>query len=781
MNKILKQSKGQILFSLKNKLKYFKIPKTKIYDIKNWKKEKKFIIKDIQDYFHNCKKIAIRSSSDKEDNLGVSNAGVFLSELNVNTKNSKEIKNKIENVLLSYQKVSKSNNEIFVQEMIGNINMSGVIFSYNHNDLSPYYIINYDDVTGKTDSITSGNTKFSNKSLFIFRKASAHIRSKRFNLLIKSVIELEKLLELNTLDIEFCLTRKMELYLLQVRPITKLNNFNKYNIQEFKQNLNKVKKKIKKKLIKQKKIFGTRNVFGQMPDWNPAEIIGEYPRPLAYSLYRKLITNHSWAKARELMGYRKLPYKKLMFSLARQPYIDTRLSFNSFLPENLNKNISQKLINHWLDKLKLKPFLHDKVESEIAITCFSFDFFKKLHDSPLKNYEKIIFYKELKKLFLNHFKSSDPGSIEYNLKKIKKLEKKQKNYSNSTFQKDIINDCIEYGCIPFSILARHAFIATSIINSLEKKKVFSNSNKEKFLGSIKTISSDIIEDNFKLYKKKISKKEFLNKYGHLRPGTYDITSKSYSEINYFNKKTIFKNKELKKIFKINKITLSKIKILLKKEKLDISSQNLLDYIRQSLSLREYAKFIFTKNISILLNKIVLGGKKIGLKREDLSYLDINDCIDLKKSKVRQYKKIINTNKSKNKKFELVKLPQIIYDTSAPFIIPFQSNKPNYITNKKITAELLIVNSELNKNFNKKINNKIIAIENADPGYDWLFSYKISGLITKFGGVNSHMAIRCREFGLPAAIGCGEHLFDKIITQNQIVLDCKLNKIDFINI
>ncbi len=781
MKKLLNLSKGKILFNLNNKLKYFKIPKTKVYNTENWKSKKKFIIKDIQNYFSNSKKIAIRSSSDKEDNLGKSNAGVFLSELNVNTKNAREIKNKIENVLLSYRRVSKSNSEIFVQEMISNINMSGVIFSFNHNDFSPYYIINYDDVTGKTDSITSGNTKFSNKSLFIFRKASSYIRSKRFNLIIKAVIELEKLLELNTLDIEFCLTKKMELYLLQVRPITKLNNSNIYDIREFEQNLDKVKKKIKKKLTNQKKIFGTGNVFGQMPDWNPAEIIGEYPRPLAYSLYKKLITNYAWSKARELMGYRKLPYRKLMFSLARQPYIDTRLSFNSFLPENLNKNISQKLINYWLDKLKSKPFLHDKVESEIAITSFSFDFFKKLSDSPLKNREKLIFYKELKKIFSKYFKSSDHGSIEYNFKKIKKLEQKQKNYTNSTLQKDIISDCIKYGCIPFSIMARHAFIATSLINSLEKKKVFSNSNKEKFLGSIKTISSDIIEDNLKLYKRKITKKEFLSKYGHLRPGTYDITSKSYSEINYFNKKIISNRKDLKKIFKIDKTILSKIDILLKKEKLDISSQNLLNYIRQSLSLREYAKFIFTKNISILLNKIVFDGKKIGLKRVDLSYLDINDCQNFKNKKLRKYKEIINTNKSKNQKFELVKLPQIIYDTSAPFIIPFQSNKPNYITTKKIISELLIVNSEFNKILNKKINNKIIAIENADPGYDWLFSYKISGLVTKFGGVNSHMAIRCREFGLPAAIGCGEHLFDKIIKQNQIVLDCKLNKIDFINI
>ena len=133
------------------------------------------------------------------------------------------------------------------------------------------------------------------------------------------------------------------------------------------------------------------------------------------------------------------------------------------------------------------------------------------------------------------------------------------------------------------------------------------------------------------------------------------------------------------------------------------------------------------------------------------------------------------------KFQIVKLPQIIYDKSAAFIVPFQTNKPNYITNNKVKSNIFVVDTKLNNKLSIKINNKIIAIENADPGYDWLFSYKISGLITKFGGVNSHMAIRCREFNLPAVIGCGENLYNKIIKQNEIVLDCKFNKIDFLNI
>ena len=39
---------------------------------------------------------------------------------------------------------------------------------------------------------------------------------------------------------------------------------------------------------------------------------------------------------------------------------------------------------------------------------------------------------------------------------------------------------------------------------------------------------------------------------------------------------------------------------------------------------------------------------------------------------------------------------------------------------------------------------IVLIENADPGYDWIFSKNIKGLITKNGGINSHMSIRCQN-------------------------------------
>ena len=118
---------------------------------------------------------------------------------------------------------------------------------------------------------------------------------------------------------------------------------------------------------------------------------------------------------------------------------------------------------------------------------------------------------------------------------------------------------------------------------------------------------------------------------------------------------------------------------------------------------------------------------------------------------------------------------MIHDPKGAYIAPFQMNLPNYISNKKISGEVI----DLSIKKTKRISNKIILIENADPGYDWIFTYKIKGLVTKYGGVNSHMAIRCREFNLPAAIGCGPQFYDKIKKIKNIILDCSVNKIEIL--
>ena len=71
-----------------------------------------------------------------------------------------------------------------------------------------------------------------------------------------------------------------------------------------------------------------------MTDWNPAEIIGLKPKPLALSLYQELITDVVWAKSRKDYGYRDLTSNHLMNTFFGTPYIDIRIDFNSWIQLN---------------------------------------------------------------------------------------------------------------------------------------------------------------------------------------------------------------------------------------------------------------------------------------------------------------------------------------------------------------------------------------------------------------------------------------------------------------
>ena len=98
---------------------------------------------------------------------------------------------------------------------------------------------------------------------------------------------------------------------------------------------------------------------------------------------------------------------------------------------------------------------------------------------------------------------------------------------------------------------------------------------------------------------------------------------------------------------------------------------------------------------------------------------------------------------------------------------------NFITQKIVEAELLDLDNFLDS---KNLDEKIVFIQSADPGYDYIFSNKIAGLITQYGGINSHMAIRCNELQIPAAIGVGKELFLSLKNGSLAILDCSNKKI-----
>ena len=214
-----------------------------------------------------------------------------------------------------------------------------------------------------------------------------------------------------------------------------------------------------------------------------------------------------------------------------------------------------------------------------------------------------------------------------------------------------------------------------------------------------------------------------------------------------------------------------------KHGLKFNKINFLNFLQTSLSQREYLKFEFTRNVSDAIELIAKVGKIFGFSREEMAHLDLKTIFSHKKINKNQlklkWKKMIEKERKIKNINSFLQLPPIILSEEDFEKITYFVAKPNFVTNKSITKNVVILDKhEIKKN----LHDKIVVTEQADPGFDWIFTHNPAGLITKYGGVASHMAIRCSEIGLPAAIGCGELIYNQLVYSSKILLDCKNNQI-----
>ena len=158
--------------------------------------------------------------------------------------------------------------------------------------------------------------------------------------------------------------------------------------------------------------------------------------------------------------------------------------------------------------------------------------------------------------------------------------------------------------------------------------------------------------------------------------------------------------------------------------------------------------------------------------EDLEYISIKNFINYYSGvDVEKLKKIIKNEINQNKKnlkiLNLIEFPEFISDIKNLYYQEQRSKLGNYITTKTIYGE--IIDLKKVKDY-RLLSDKIVLIENADPGYDFIFSHNIKGLITEYGGANSHMSIRCLELGIPAIIGIGTKEYKIILANNSIQIN-----------
>lgn len=776
-------TKAETLERLKPLVQNAEIPDLFYFKVVDWTADRSGVIAQIQERFRG-QALAVRSSAYHEDSASESMAGAFRSILRVPSSELSALGQAVDEVVRSYPSAHPYN-QVLVQPMVDAVVMSGVLMTHDLSNGAPYYILNYDDESGRTDVITGGTDV--SKSLVVHREApSDFIESPRVAAVLAMARELESLFGGRTpLDIEFALSEDNRVHLLQVRRIAVQRNWNRAVRTRLSEALEQLEQFFAEQASPRSGLPGATTILGQMPDWNPAELIGAEPGPLAVSLFRDLISDRVWQESRAVMGYRPVPDEPLLVTLAGRPYIDVRNSFSSFLPQGLPVAIENSVVDAWIERLSQHPEFHDKVEFEVAQTVYDFSFEQQLftrYAGMLNPASQRTYVDAVKALTIANLNPGSEGSLARALRRIEVLDSGYATWDlpSSPLRRAfaLLALCKQYGTRPFAMIARHAFMAESLLRSAVHRRAWTSERLADFKRSLVTTAGEMSRDFAEVTSRRSTPEAFLQRYGHLRPGTFDILSPRYDQREDLFRDAIRTKQEestpREKTFEWLPGERDAFAALIAEAGFPITPDDLLSYAAQAIVGREYAKFVFTRPLSDAIENIAEWGECIGLTREDLAYLSLQDLSETLSAPVTRdreshFQELAQNRRTQAREMRGLRLGYIIRGPQDLYVVPQHRGAANFVTSKRLEGVPVRLSNRMTGS--SDLFGKLVCVECADPGFDWIFTKGIGGLITKYGGANSHMTIRCAELGIPAAIGVGETLFEQLTSAARIELRC----------
>jgi hypothetical protein len=766
------ETKARTLLNLQSVVTTATVPPSYIVTWEAFARNPTFVAESIAS-LHQSETLAVRSSNWDEDQEGQSNAGRYRSELGVKPA---ELARAIEEVFDSYGAVRPAA-EVLVQRMIDDAVLAGVAFTHDDQTGAPYFRLEY--TRGRdTAAVTSGQGT-SHTLIHFPGEPTTEQASSEVQAVVLLMQELTNVYQGTPLDVEFAVTLSEEqapkVWLLQVRPLNVRQG--PLAVEESRKQLHELRSVIRESSGRKPFLLGESTLFSVMTDWNPAEMIGVTPRPLAHSLYRDLITDSIWAYQRFKYGYRDLRGFHLLKDFRGRPYVDVRVSLNSLIPASVSDELAAALVDSYLTRLRARPELHDKVEFKIVISGLTFSTEKRLeglggYGFARKDLNDLLSaVKAITQKVLDPEKGLWRGDVARILELRPRLDT-IKNSDNVTIPERlhlVLENLRRFGTLPFAGIARASFMGVDLLRSMSEMSILSESELEAFYESLSTVGKRQSVDL-----QQLSREQFMSEYGHLRPGTYEVTSPTYQEMadDVFasGSHRILRHRDFSPSGLSGK-SKSRLAAAIKQSQLDYPPQQLFSTIREVIEQREVAKFEFTRLLAYYLDLVVELCGGLGISRDEASFLTVpvltsltgdprDDAVILSdqiQRGTRQYKESL-----------AFALPEVLTSADEIGSFLYSQASPNFVTSGAVTAAVAIEVSPVSP---ERIDGKIAVIESADPGYDWIFSRPIAGLITCWGGANSHMAIRCNELGVPAAIGVGPVLFKGLTGAELIHLDC----------
>jgi hypothetical protein len=327
--------------------------------------------------------------------------------------------------------------------------------------------------------------------------------------------------------------------------------------------------------------------------------------------------------------------------------------------------------------------------------------------------------------------------------------------------------CRAHGTLPFAHLARCGFVATALLRGLARQQVISPALLDAFLASLNTVARQLVTDAEAVASGKMGWSDFVAAYGHLRPDTYEITAPRYDR----NAEKFLR--PLARVpsgmwpaamapFRWPSDAARAIEEALRAAGLPGGIAAFERFARRSIEGREQGKFLFSRLLSDVLEEIASWGEQAGISRQWLSHARLPDILAAMEGALPlgDLRARCEAEGQRHARSLALELPPLLLkrDDFHAFAVP--ASQPSFVGHEEAMADCVIISGD-RPPAREAVAGRIVLVERADPGWDWLFGCGIAGLVTAFGGANSHIVVRAAELALPSAIGVGAHRFQEL--------------------
>lgn len=717
---------------------------------------------NIKRTFGNESLIVRKNYSSRQDVVSAG-TGAFYGAKCVNSDSKEEVFDAIRKVIAGCSE--DEDDEVVLHRQYDDLSMCGVCYTRDIYYGRPYYMVVYNYI----DEMENPGKRAKSRTKWIANNVSREFLDDDFMNLIIAARDLEKAIGIQEFSIEFGVNSDNKILVYQVKPMDRLiGSHILMTDREFSDT----------KAFAKCNYLDTHHIMSHYAYWNPSKMIGSEPRPLDYSLFKGILTSGIWGETIKQLGYEDAE-GSLMHRVGNKPYVSIDCLFNALIPAGMDRILRDKIVNYYECMLTDNRRRHRKVDSRIVFGSYNFSTARRL--KKLANYnfseDEIATFgnslKELTETIINNYEEVHDQDIEAITKlmitrrRVRELRPQEETNSMKLYSyiSELIESMRNYCSPGYTRQERCEFIAKGFCNSLVKEGYLKREDIDAFRRSLDTVSACFKKDFEDYTSDRLSWEDFDEKYGHLRISICDIRAHSYRKL-YSDLETV-RQYDLTKGDKVAKaLDRDVIAKALDESELDVDVDKLINFINSASELADSYRFEYAKSIGLVLDIIARLGELIGIDTEDMSYLEIQDLNSYHSRD--SYVQIIEARRNMYHAYSYLVLPDVIINVGDLDVIDIDEEIPDYITDQCVSGEIAYYDED----HNVDITGKIVLLSKVTLAYDWIFTKNIKGIITKKDTKDSRIAKRCMELNIPAALGCGEKLFNTVIMMNRVSLDCK---------